>query len=204
MLNEILSVPLKRTIQTVVYFPHFLSWVIVASLFLTLLGTDGIVNQFRETIGLQPVKYFLDKTKFRGVLVVSDGWKVSGWGTIVYLAAIATIDPQLYESAIIDGANKFRRIIHITIPGISSTVAMLFILRLGRLLQVGFEQVFVMYNPTVYETGDVIQTFVYRVGLGQMDFSFATAMGLFNSVIGFTLIITSNALVRRMAHRSIW
>jgi putative aldouronate transport system permease protein len=204
LLNEVKKLRLKKTIQTMIYFPHFLSWVIVASLFLTFLNTDGVVNQIRGAFGLESIRYFLDKDHFRFVLVVSEGWKNSGWGTIVYLAAIATIDPELYEAAIIDGANKFQQIMRITLPGISSTIAMLFILRIGRILQVGFEQVFVMYNPTVYETGDVIQTFVYRVGLGQMDFSFASAMGLMNSAIGFVLILTANSVVRRTMHRSIW
>lgn len=205
LLNEMKNLLFKRGIQTVVYLPHFLSWVIVSGLFIDLLSTNGgLVNKMISSLGGTPIAFFMDTDFFRSVLITSAGWKEVGWGMIVYLAAITTIDPQLYEAARIDGANRFRQIWHITIPGLVPIIMLMFILRLGSILEAGTEQILVMYNSIVYEVADVIGTYVYRIGLGQQDYSFSTAVGLFDSVVGFILIISGNYLSRKFLQRSIW
>lgn len=205
LMNEIKNMFFKRGIQTIVYLPHFLSWVIVSGLFIDILSANGgIVNKLIESTGGTPIAFFMNTDVFRSVLISSAGWKEVGWGMIIYLAAITTIDPQLYEAAKIDGAGRFRQIWHITVPGLVPIILLMFILRLGSILEAGTEQILVMYNSIVYEVADVIGTFVYRVGLGQQDYSFSTAVGLFDSVIGFILIITGNYLSRKFLHRGIW
>ncbi|MGI6670898.1 MAG: ABC transporter permease [Christensenellales bacterium] len=204
MLNEILSVPFKRTIQTIIYLPHFLSWAVVSGIFLSLLGSTGLVNQFINSLGGQSINFLSSKKWFRSVLIVTDAWKSVGWGSIVYLAAITSVDPQLYEAATIDGAGKIRQLMSVTIPGIAPTVIMMLILRIGRILDAGFEQIFVMYNSIVYEVADIIGTYVYREGLGRMNFSYGTAVGLFNSVVALILVLSSNWFSKRLTDRSIW
>lgn len=205
LLNEIRKMLFKRVVQSVIYLPHFISWVIVSGLFINMLSVNGgIVNTVIEKLGGQPIPFFLDEGVFRSLLVVTEGWKEVGWGTIVYLAAIASIDPQLYEAARMDGANKFQQIRHVTLPGMASTIVLMLILRLGNMLEAGTEQILVMYNPVVYNVADVIGTYVYRVGLGASDYSFSTAVGLFESVVAFVLIVSGNALCKKYLGRSIW
>ncbi|MFB9273786.1 ABC transporter permease [Cohnella cellulosilytica] len=205
ILNEIRKMLFKRTIQTVIYLPHFLSWVIVGGLFTNILSpSTGIVNRIIQALGGDPISFLTDNDWFRSVLVFSQGWKEAGWSAVIYIAAIAGINQDLYEAAGIDGAGRFRQIVHITLPGIAPTIVLMLILRLGGLLEAGTEQILVMYNAVVYDTADVIGTYVYRIGLGQMDYSFSTAVGLFNSVIGFVLIVSGNSLSRRWIGRSIW
>lgn len=205
LLNEIRHLKFKKTIQTVVYLPHFISWVIVSGLFIGILSVNGgIVNNILTLFGQEPIPFFMSKDYFRWVLVFTEGWKEVGWGTIVYLAAIVGIDQEQFEVAKIDGANKLQQIIHITIPSIAPTIILMFILRLGSLLNAGTEQILVMYNPVVYDVADVIGTYVYRVGLGTSDYSFSTAVGLFNSVISFILIVTGNTLTKKFFDSSIW
>ncbi|MBR2567910.1 MAG: sugar ABC transporter permease [Paenibacillus sp.] len=205
MLHELKQLLFKRVVQTIIYLPHFLSWVIVSGLFIDLLSTNGgLINKLLVSLGMEPIAFFLDTSVFRGLLVTSAGWKEVGWSTIVYLAAFATIDPQLYDAAKIDGAGKWKQLLHITLPGISSTIILMLILRLGSILEAGTEQILVMYNPTVYKVSDVIGTYVYRMGLGNQDYSFTTAVGLFESVIAFVLVITGNALSRKYLQRGIW
>jgi putative aldouronate transport system permease protein len=204
LLNEIRFMPYRRVAQTAIYVPYFFSWVIVFGIFYSILGSYGIVNEARNRMGLETMNYFSNKNVFRGVLIFTEGWKEIGWNTIIYLAAITAIDPTLYEAAIVDGAGKTRQIRHITIPGLFPTIVLMLILKIGYILDTGFEQILVMYNPAVYEVADVIQTYVYRMGLGQMDFSLGTALGLFNSVVAFVLIVGANAVSRRLLHRSIW
>lgn len=205
LMNELKNLVFKRSIQTIVYLPHFLSWVIVSGLFIDLLSTNGgLINKILQSVGGEPIAFFMNKDVFRSVLISSAGWKEVGWGMIIYLAAISSIDPQLYEAAKIDGAGRFRQIWHITIPGLVPIIMLMFILRLGSILEAGTEQILVMYNSIVYEVADVIGTYVYRIGLGQQDYSFSTAVGLFDSVIGFILIITGNYLSRKFLHRGIW
>jgi len=205
LMNEIKNMIFKRGIQTVVYLPHFLSWVIVSGLFLDLLSTNGgLINKIIVGLGGEPIAFFMNTSVFRTVLISSAGWKEVGWGMIIYLAAIAGIDPQLYEAAKIDGAGRFRQIWHITVPSLVPIIMLMFILRLGSILEAGTEQILVMYNSIVYSVADVIGTYVYRIGLGQQDYSFSTAVGLFDSVIGFILIITGNYLSRKFLQRGIW
>lgn len=205
LLNELRSVVFKRSVQTVIYLPHFLSWVIVSGLFMDLLSTNGgIVNKTIVALGGEPIRFFMDSSIFRTVLVSTAGWKEVGWNTIIYLAALAGIDPGLYEAAKIDGASKWRQIVHITLPGLVPIILLMFILRLGYVLEAGTEQILVMYNPSVYNVADVIGTYVYRIGLGEQDYSFSTAVGVFESVVAFILILSGNGLARKFFGRGIW
>lgn len=205
LLNEIRFTSLKRTVQTIIYMPHFLSWVIISGLFMTLLSpSGGIVNAVTGWLGLEPVAFFMDNRFFRSIVVFTAGWKEVGWNAIVFIAALAGIDQEQYEAASIDGAGRLRQMWNISLPGILPTIILMFILRIGMVLDAGTEQILTMYNPVVYDTGDVIGTYVYRIGLGKMDYSFSTAVGLFNSVVGFILVITGNWLSRKSLGRSIW
>jgi putative aldouronate transport system permease protein len=205
LMNELKGILFKRSIQTIVYLPHFLSWVIVSGLFIDLLSTNGgMINRILTGLGFHNVAFFMDNSVFRWVILTTAGWKETGWSTIVYLAAITTIDPSLYEAARMDGANKFKMMLYITIPGMVPIILLMFILRLGSMLDAGTDQILVMYNPTVYKVADVIGTYVYRSGLGQQDYSFSTAVGLFESVIAFILIISGNYLSRKYLQRGIW
>ncbi len=205
LLNEMRSMFVKRTIQTVIYLPHFLSWVVVSGLFVSILSTPGgLLNQVIQALGGEPIAFMMEKSFFRSVVVTSNIWKDAGYGAIVYIAAISGIDQEIYEAARVDGAGRIRQIIHITIPGLASTIVLMFILRLGQLLNAGTEQILMMYNPVVYEVGDVIGTYVYRMGIGKMDYSFSTAVGLFESVVGFILLMSGNFLCRKLVNRSIW
>ncbi len=204
-LNEVRHVLFKRSVQTIIYLPHFLSWVIISGLFVNLLSpSGGLVNEIIRKLGGQPIAFFMENAVFRSLVVFTAGWKESGWNAIIFIAAIAGIEQEQYEAAAIDGASRIRQMLHITIPGISSVIVLLLILRLGSVLEAGTEQILAMYNPIVYETGDVIGTFVYRIGLGKMDYSFSTAVGLFNSVVGFILIVLGNTASKKLTGRSIW
>lgn len=204
MINEVRSRAMKRTLQTVMYLPHFMSWVVVGALFMNILGTSGVVNTIIVALGGEPQKFFMDNTWFRWVLLLSSVWKESGWNTIVYLAAITSIDPALYEAARIDRANRLQQIWYVTLPGISATIVMMLILRLGGVMDAGFSQILVMYNSTVYKSGDIIGTYVYREGLGKLNWSQGTLVGMFNSVINMILLFGGNLLSRKIADRSIW
>ncbi|SHJ13213.1 carbohydrate ABC transporter membrane protein 1, CUT1 family [Clostridium amylolyticum] len=205
LLNEIKNLIFKKSVQTVIYLPHFISWVIVSGLFMNLLSVNGgIVNTIISKFGGQPIAFFMEPSKFRPLLVITEGWKEVGWGTIVYLAAITGIEQEQYEAAKIDGANKLQQILSITIPGIAPTIVLMFILRLGSVLEAGTEQIMVMYNAVVYNVSDVIGTYVFRVGLGTSDYSFSTAVGLFNSVVSFMLVVGGNYLCKKFLDKSIW
>ncbi|MBY0161974.1 sugar ABC transporter permease [Cytobacillus firmus] len=205
MLNEVRRMFFKRTIQTIIYLPHFLSWVIISGLFLNILSpTGGIVNEIIRSFGGEPISFFTDNSLFRSLVVFTAGWKEIGWNAIVFIAAIAGIEQEQYEAAAIDGAGRIRQMWSISLPGMLPTIVLMFILRIGSLLEAGTEQILTMYNPLVYETGDVIGTYVYRMGLGQQDYSFSTAVGLFNSTVGFLLIVIGNMLSRKFLNRSIW
>ncbi|GGD90890.1 ABC transporter permease [Paenibacillus nasutitermitis] len=203
-LNELRIRLMKRWVQTIVYLPHFLSWVIIFGLFYSLFGSYGMINKLLEAAGGESISFFSDSSWFRSLLVFTEGWKETGWNTILFLAAMTAIDPQQHEAAVMDGAGRFKRIWHITIPGIVPVILLVLILRLGQILNAGFEQVLVMYNPAVYDVADIIQTFVYRIGLGKMDFSLSTALGLFESVVAFILVYSSNQLGKRYLGKSIW
>ena len=205
MLNELTFSAVKRVIQTIVYLPHFLSWVVAGSMVITLLSYNGgLINELLRSLGSSPVEFLSDKHKFRTILVVSAAWKDVGWNSILYLASITGIDPQLYEAAEIDGAGRFQKIKSVTLPGIADTVVVLMLLRIGSMMASNMDQVLMLYNPLVYETGDVIDTFVYRQGISKFEYSFSTAVGLFNSVVGFLLLIIANTTSNRVSDRGIW
>lgn len=204
-LNEVNKMWFKRTIQTIVYLPHFLSWVIIAGLFVNILSpAGGLVNSLITALGGEPISFLIDNHWFRSVIVFTAGWKEVGWNAIIFIAAVAGIEQDQYEAASIDGAGRIKQMMYVTLPGIAPTIMLMFILRIGNLLDAGTEQILTMYNPVVYETGDVIGTYVYRMGLGKLDYSFSTAVGLFNSVVGFLLIISGNFLSKKLMKRSIW
>ena len=204
MINEVRGTITKRVLQTVMYLPHFISWVVVGALFMNILGTTGIVNSWINAMGGQTQKFFMDNRWFRWILLLTSVWKESGWGTIVYLAAITGIDPALYEAARIDRANRLQQIWYVTLPGIAGTIVMMLILRLGGIMDAGFSQILVMYNSTVYKSGDIIGTFVYREGIGKFNWSQGTIVGFFNSIINMILMLGGNYISRRMTERSIW
>lgn len=199
MLNEIKSTWYKRSLQTIVYLPHFLSWVILAGILTDILSLNGIVNQLLGVFGQAPVSFLGNKAIFPYTIAISDVWKNFGFSTIVYLAAITGIDPGLYEAAKIDGAARLRQIWHVTLPGMLPIIVLLATMSLGNVLNAGFEQVFNLYSPSVYETGDIIDTFVYRLGFDNAQYSVATAMGLFKSVVSCMLISLSYYLAYRLA-----
>nr|WP_272928148.1 ABC transporter permease subunit [Bacillus sp. USDA818B3_A] len=205
LLNEIRSKVFKRSIQSIVYLPHFLSWVIIAGIsFLLLAESTGIINLLLEKIGLKSFDFLTNEGTFWYLLVGQNIWKETGWGTIIFLAAVAGVNPQLYEAAKIDGASKLRQIWHITLPGIKNVIIVLFILRLGSIMDVGFEQVFLMANGAVSNVADVFETYVYRNGIQSGQFSYTTAVGLFKSVIGLVLVVFANWLAERFGEEGIY
>jgi len=191
LLNELPFIKLKKWIQTVVYLPHFLSWVILAGILLDIFAYDGPINQILSSFGNKPILFFARPDLFPYLVVGSDVWKEFGYSAIIYLAALTGIDPSLYEASAIDGATRFQRLRYITIPGIKSTILLITVLSLGNVLNAGFDQIFNLYNPLVYSTGDIIDTWVYRTGLLSMQYGLATAVGLLKSVVGFILITLS-------------
>ena len=206
LLNEVKNTFLKRSIQTITYLPHFLSWIVVAGLLGTLLSpSSGILNSMLKSVGEQPIYFMADPRFFRSVLVASDIWKEIGWGSIIYIAAISNINAEMYEAAIVDGASRWKQTLYITIPSIIPIVIIMLILRVGSILNAGFEQIFILYNPNVYNISDIIDTFVYRMGLEQVKFSFATAVGLFKSMIGLILILITDRIAKMIDEEAgIW
>ncbi|MFC3800280.1 ABC transporter permease [Cohnella sp. GCM10012308] len=198
LLNECRVGWFKKWVQTLTYMPHFLSWVIVYGIVLAFFSeSSGLINRWIVELGGKAVPVLTSTDWFRSLLVGSDIWQNLGWGAIIYLAAIAGIDPTLHEAATVDGAGRLRVIWHIILPGIRGIFILLLILRLGQVLDAGFEQIYVMYNPQVYPVADILDTWVFRTGLEQMNFSLASAVGLFKSGIGFVFVLLSNALAKR-------
>lgn len=198
MLNELRQKFMVKFIQTSVYLPHFLSWVILSGIMIQIFGFNGPFNRLQEVFGFEPVQFFQQANLFRGFIVGSDVWKNFGYNSIIFLAALTGIDSTLYEAAGIDGAGRWRKLWHITLPGIRTTVVLLAILSLGSVLDAGFDQVFNLYNPLVYSTGDIIDTYVYRAGLQNLDFSLGTAVGLLKSVVSFILIVNGYLLAKKL------
>ncbi|SFT13021.1 sugar ABC transporter permease [Paenibacillus sp. BC26] len=205
LLNEVRKHVFKRSIQTLIYLPHFLSWIILGGVLIDILSpTSGIVNQFLGVFGIEPI-FFLGHVKwFPAVVVISDVWKEFGFSTIVYLAALAGINPALYEAAVIDGANRWKQMLNITLPGMAPVIVLLATLSLGNVLNAGFDQIFNLYSPIVYESGDIIDTLVYRLGLEQAQYSLATAVGLMKSGVSIVLISVSYYLAYRLANYRIF
>lgn len=204
LLSEIRSAGLKKGIQTLVYLPHFLSWVTVAGIMLDILGLDGGVNHFLSAIGLNPIHFLGDPSIFRATVVVSDLWKNFGFGMIVYLAVITGIDPSYYEAAEIDGATRRQQIVHVTLPSMMPMIIVISTLSLGNILDAGFDQIFNLYNPLVYSTGDIIDTYVYRSSLLNGQYGFGTAVGLFKSGISFILIVIAYRIAYKVANYRIF
>ena len=204
MLNEVRSRAFSRICQTLVYMPHFLSWVIIHGIFVTLLSSNGFVNRLLTGVGLQEVGFYTNPQVFRWLLVFTEGWKETGWSAIVYLAALTAVDEELYDAAYVDGAGWFKRLWHITLPSILPIISLMLLLRVGNILNAGGEQILIMYNSTVYSTSDVLYTYIYRTGMGKLDFSSATALGLFESMVGFILLVTCNGISRKALGRSLW
>lgn len=204
LINELKWNPFKRTVQSVTYLPHFISLVVVAGMIKDFCSLNGLVNTVITQFGGEKINFFAEGSWFMPIYVGSNIWQHIGWGTIIYLAAMTTIDPQLYEAARMDGAGKLRQIWNITIPGILATVIVLLIIRTGRMLSVGSEKVLLLYNPTIYENSDIISTFVYRKGLEEANYSYAAAVGLFNSVVNFTIIMIMNKISKKVSETSLW
>lgn len=205
LLNEVRQQKVKRVIQTAVYVPHFISWVVLGGILTNILSMDsGIVNAAIKGLGGKPIGFLTDSRYFIPTIVASMIWKTFGWNTIIYLAALTSVDPQLYEAAIVDGANRWNQLIHITLPSISSTIVVVLIMRIGSLMQAGFEQIFVMYHPGVYGVADIIDTYVYRIGLQEGKFELASAVGLFKSAINFILIIAANRIARFFGEEGVY
>lgn len=205
MLNEVRSSFYKRFVQTLVYIPHFVSWVVVVGIFYMLFTTEnGLINEFLFQLTGKKIAFLQDPEWFRSMIVSQSIWKEVGWGTIIFLAALAGVDLQLYEAARMDGAGRWRQLWHITLPAIKSTIVILLILRLGNFLDSGFEQIFLMLNPTTRDVGEVFDTYVYVKGLTQAQYSYSAAVGLFKSVVGLVLVVSANWLAKRFGEEGVY
>ena len=204
LLNEIRVKFLKKTIQTIVYLPHFLSWVVLAAVVVNMVNLDGPVNQLLAALGIGKINFLGSNTWFRPMIIATDVWKEFGYNSIVYLAAITAIDPGLHEAAAMDGATWWKRVWHITLPGMLPIILLMAAMSLTSILSAGFDQIYNLYSPMVYETGDVLDTYVYRMGLISRQYSFSTAVGLLRSVVGLILMVTANELSKRFTERKIF
>lgn len=204
LLNELRRQYFKRIVQTITYLPHFISVVVIVGMLVDFLARDGVVNQLLSSFGIASKSYLSEPDWFRFIYVSSGIWQQVGWGSIIYLAALSSIDPTLYEAAKVDGAGRWKQAVHITIPGIMPTIIILLILKMGSMMSVGSEKILLMYNPLTYDTADVISTFVYRKGILEASYSYTTAVGLFNAVIAFTLLILSNSISKRVSETKLW
>jgi putative aldouronate transport system permease protein len=204
LINEIAANRFKRIVQSVTYMPHFISLVVVAGMMFDFLSRDGLVNVILSWFGIEPIAFMISSEWFRTIYISSEIWQQVGWSSIIFLAAISTIDPTLYEAAKMDGATRFKQVLNVTIPGIMPTVIIMLILFIGRFMTVGTEKILLMYNATTYETADVISTYVYRKGILEANFSFSTAVGFFNALISFALLITANQIARKTGDSKLW
>jgi putative aldouronate transport system permease protein len=206
LINEIQNTIFKRTVQTISYLPYFLSWVVVSGLIMTLLSPDdGPLNSLLQMLFGSEPQYFIAKSRyFRPIIIISDVWKSIGWGSIIYLAAISNVSQEMYEAATMDGARKWHKIFYITLPAISEIIAVMFILQIGRILDQNFDQIFNLYSASIYDVSDVFDTYVYRAGVGQAQYSYATAVGLFKSVVSLFLVWGSNAFSKKLGSEGLW
>ncbi|WP_407083050.1 ABC transporter permease [Paenibacillus aurantius] len=205
LMNEVKNAFFKRFVQTVSYLPHFISNVVVAGMVILFLSpSSGVVNHMLQAFGLDPINFMVKPDLFRPVYVLSEIWQHVGWETIIYLAALTSIDPQLYEASEMDGAGRWKKIVHVTLPGITPAIVILLILNVGHVLDIGFEKVFLLYNPAVYETADIISTYVYRTGIGQGNYSYATAIDLFTGIVSLVFIYSANWISRKVGDTSLW
>lgn len=205
LINEVRIVWFQRSVQTISYLPHFFSMVVAAGIVRTILTPQGgLVNQAVVALGGEPTAFLTDPSLFRGILVTMDVWQHAGWNSIIYLAAMATVDPQLYEAAAMDGANRYQRMLYVTLPGISFAIVITLIFRIGGLLNAGFEQILLLYSPAVYEVSDIIDTYVYRAGLIGRQYSFAAAVGLYKAILAFVLMYLANKLAQTIGQEGLW
>lgn len=204
MLNELRNRAFKRTVQTITYMPYFISVVIISGMLRDFTASDGVFGTITKLFGGTPTNLLANPNYFQTIYVASEVWQRIGWDSIIFLSALSAISPELYEAATIDGAGKIKQVIHVTLPGIMSTIAILLVLRIGSLMALGFEKIILLYNGLTYETADVISSYVYRKGIVEANFSFATAVNLFQSVINFALVIFANRMSRRLSETSLW
>lgn len=205
LLNELRSKHFRKSVQTIIYLPHFLSWVIVASVFLTVMSPEsGLIGPLFELFGKEAPSLLIDPSKFRMILITTAMWKEAGFGTIIYIAAIAGIDPCTYEAAWIDGANRWKQLLYVTLPGIRATIVVMIVLNIGRSLTWGFDQVYNLYNPLVYATGDILDTYIVRTAMVDNRFSYAAAAGLFRSVICLTLLLLTNKASKKISGQGMY
>lgn len=204
LLNEVKSLRFKKFVQTIIYAPHFLSTVVVVGMLLLFLKSDGMINQVIMLFGGTPIDFITEPAWFKSIYVLSDVWQTMGWSSIIYIAALSAVDPAQHEAAMMDGASKFQRMIHINIPAIMPTIVILFILNVGSVMAIGFEKVFLLQNDLNMSTSDVISTFVYRSGILEAQYSFSAAVGLFNSIINFILLIMVNQIAKKVSDTSLW
>ncbi|WP_138750768.1 ABC transporter permease [Paenibacillus sinopodophylli] len=204
LINEVRFVLLKKGVQTALYIPHFMSWVIISGITFDIFSLNGIFNTVLDWFGFEPSLVMQQEKYFRWIYVLTGIWRDAGWGTIVYLAAISSMDPGIYESALVDGASRFKQMIKITLPLLLPTVVVLFLLDIGNFLELGFDQVFNLLTPMTYSVGDIIDTYVYRTGIQEARYSFATAVGLFQAIIGFVLVLIFNRLSKKVSDEGLW
>lgn len=205
MINEVRNRIFKRVVQNISYLPHFISWVIIGSIIVEMLSPSrGIVNQFIQYFGGTPIFFMSEKYWFLFIVIVSDIWQSIGWGSIIYLAAISGIDPQLYESSRMDGASRLRQMVSITLPSIMNVIMIMLLLQVGHIMNAGFDQIFNLYNFNVFEVADILDTYAYRIGLEQGNYSLSTAVSLFKNVVGIILVICVNKMASRFGHKGLW
>ena len=204
MINEVKNKAFKKFTQTVSYLPYFLSTVVVCGFITNIVATDGLINQVLKALGMNTVTFLMEPGWFRPIYVMSELWQGCGWGSIIYLAALAGVDQQLYGAASIDGASKFQQLIHISLPGIASVISIQFLLTIGRILSIGYEKIILLYNGATYETADVISTYVYRRGLIEANYSYGAAVSIFQSVIALFLVVMANRAARKIGQTSLW
>ncbi len=204
LLNEVRCKSFKHTVQTLSYLPYFISLVVVCSIIREFTASNGVINAFLGLFGAERRSMLLDPSLFRPIYVISGIWQKLGWDSIIYLAALSGVDPTQYDAAVVDGAGRFKQMLHVTLPGIAPTIIIMFILRVGQMMNVGFEKIILLYNENIYETADVISSYVYRKGILEQSYSYGSAVGLFNSVVNFTFVITANTISRKVNETSLW
>ena len=204
LLNEVRNTVFKKTVQTISYLPHFISIIVVAGMITDFSMSTGLFNKIIEAFGGVSHPLLQDPSLYRPIYVASDIWQQIGWGSIIYLSALSGVDQQLYEAAEVDGAGRFKKLIHVTLPAITPTIVIMLILRIGSLLSIGYEKTILLYNPSTYETADIISSYVYRVGILEQGWSYSTAIGLFNSVINLVLLLLANTFSKKFTQTSLW
>lgn len=204
LLNEIRSANFKRTVQTITYMPHFVSVVVMSGIIMDLVGTEGLITKFLGLFGYAGGNLLIHKEYFVSIFVTSDIWQNLGWGAIIYLSALAGVDQEIYEAAKIDGANRWKQTLYVTLPGIAPTITIMLIMRMGKVMTVGWEKIILLYNPAIYESADVISTYIYRLGIEGNQTSYTAAIGMFNSLINFGMLILANKIGKKLNGSGLW